>query len=125
MQVLSNYVFNGLFYFGDPDTKATENFCQTMDKFLIALMSAWMPEERRKLTFSLILNQRLKVSLRCDSKKNIWYQQYVQWLEGGFLKYRKDWEESITKAYPNLEPLEKEQMQISQTTLEDLTMTGI
>ena len=46
----------------------------------------------------------------------------MQWLENDFFKY---WEESITKAYPYLEPADKEQMQISQITLEGLTMTGM
>jgi len=31
----------------------------------------------------------------------------VQWLEDDFLKYRKEWEKSITKAYPNLDPSER------------------
>jgi len=74
VQVLSNSVANGLSYFGDPDTKATENFCQTMDKFFDCLnvrcLNAWREKKKTDLKpYTKPDDERLKVSLWCDSKK--------------------------------------------------------
>jgi len=50
--VLSKSVADGLSYYGDPDTKATEQFCRIMDRFFDCLnvrcLEAW--KEKKKMT---------------------------------------------------------------------------
>ena len=68
MQVLSSSVANGLSYFGDPDTKATEEFCRIMYKIFDCLnalcLNAWRENKKNDLKpYTKPDDPRLKVRL--------------------------------------------------------------
>ena len=51
--MLSKSVADGLSYYGDPDTKATEQFCRIMDRFFDCLnvrcLEAWKEKKKNDL----------------------------------------------------------------------------
>ena len=51
--MLSKSVADGLSYYGDPDTKATEKFCRVMDRFFDCLnvrcLDAWKKTKKNDL----------------------------------------------------------------------------
>jgi len=70
--VLSKSVADGLSYYGDPETKATEKFCRVMDRFFDCLnvrcMDAWKEKKKSDLKpYTDPNDKRLKVLLH-DNK---------------------------------------------------------
>lgn len=70
--MLSKSVADGLSYYGDPETKATEKFCRVMDRFFDCLnvrcMDAWKEKKKSDLKpYTDPNDKRLKVLLH-DNK---------------------------------------------------------
>lgn len=87
-------------------------------------MDAWKEKKKSDLKpYTDPNDKRLKVLLH-DNKHYTCLYLHEQRLEGEFLQYWRDWEESITQMFPKIAPSDKERMQISKETLEGLTMTG-
>jgi len=66
--VLSKSVADGLSYYGDPATKATEKFCRLMDRFFDCLnvrcMDAWREKKKNDLKpYTDPNDERLKVAM--------------------------------------------------------------
>ena len=70
--MLNKSVADGLSYYGDPETKATEKFCRVMDRFFDCLnvrcMDAWKEKKKSDLKpYTDPNDKRLKVLLH-DNK---------------------------------------------------------
>ncbi len=111
VQVLSSRMSAVLSNFGPPEAAATANLCKVMDKFFDCLNVRSLVEHKTKR------KQDLK-PYSCPQDERL------AWLEGEFLKYFEDWEESIERrADREYSQSEKTRMFISRQTHEGLKIT--
>lgn len=126
LQVLSETVANGLkLYVGQDNTKETEKFVLTFDKFFDCLNRRNLKEHilRRKPNLKPYFSPndgRLEVCLLVN-KKSILIQ--LQWLLKDFLGYLNNWETSVKSS--GVPEGEMAIMCLSNETLEGLRITGV
>lgn len=118
---------DALKYEGKTDTRETERFIRTFDKFfdLMNVRSLKEGHYKRKENLLPYLTQsddRLLVSACTIDHKNIANPILLQWLENDFLSYLKEWDESVSAK--DLSASDMARMCISRETLEGLRFTG-
>ncbi len=112
VQVLSSKVSSVITKFGPPEAAETAKYCKMMDKFFDCL-NVRSPNE-----FKAKRKEDLKPYTSMQDER-------FAWLQGDFLKYFKDWEESIKKRHDKkYSESEKSRMFISRQTHEGLQITA-
>ena len=109
-QVLSQSVSNILFHYYPVETHGTAEFCSKMNQFFDCT-NVRNQSEHIKTRNEMVTPYRETNDTRFD------------WLEEDFLKYLKDWSESIEKREGNFTLKERKQMFLSHQTYEGLQIT--
>ncbi len=129
LQVLSASVANALEYHGDSDSTETAKFVRLFDRFFDCFNARSIDEciKKRKPDLGPYRDpsdSRLSVRLLTLMFNVYSNNSCMQWLKDTFLKYLRDWQDSV-KARKDFTPTQQGKMCLSTQTLEGIEITGI
>ena len=126
---MSTSVANAFEYFGEPDTKETQQFIRHFDYFFDCLNvcspNEWYAKKKESLKpYTAADDSRLQVIMHLVLCLHVSYMfvRTTQWLENDFLHYLGEWESEVNES--NQAAQERRKMMLSDETLAGLRITG-